>query len=245
MHIIQLTSLNQPGVEVYSTLTETQLRNKLHPEQGIFIAESPKVIRVALEAGFTPLSLLCEERHITGDAADIIAQCGDITVYTGERELLTRLTGYTLTRGVLCAMGRPHPRSVEEVCKGATRVCVINGVVDTTCDRCLDPMEIDIEAERELIVKFGSEYREESDEVLVIPEQDGVLDLEWLLYEDIVLSLPMQRLHDEGDCNEEMMEIIHGVQSEEVDGTAQDAGEDEEESMIDERWAALKELKRD
>mgnify|MGYP001023687473 FL=1 len=132
MHIIQLTSLNQPGVEVYSTLTETQLRNKLHPEQGIFIAESPKVIRVALEAGFTPLSLLCEERHITGDAADIIAQCGDITVYTGERELLTRLTGYTLTRGVLCAMRRPHPRSVEEVCKGATRVCVINGVVDAT-----------------------------------------------------------------------------------------------------------------
>lgn len=132
MHIIQLTSLNQPGVEVYSTLTETQLRNKLHPEQGIFIAESPKVIRVALEAGFTPLSLLCEERHITGDAADIIAQCGDITVYTGERELLARLTGYTLTRGVLCAMRRPQPRSVEEVCKGATRVCVINGVVDTT-----------------------------------------------------------------------------------------------------------------
>ena len=132
MHIIKLTSLNQPGVEVYSTLTETQLRNKLHPEQGIFIAESPKVIRVALEAGFTPLSLLCEERHITGDAADIIAQCGDITVYTGERELLARLTGYTLTRGVLCAMRRPQPRSVEEVCKGATRVCVINGVVDTT-----------------------------------------------------------------------------------------------------------------
>ena len=132
MHIIQLTSLNQSGVEVYSTLTETQLRNKLHPEQGIFIAESPKVIRVALEAGFTPLSLLCEERHITGDAADIIAQCGDITVYTGERELLAQLTGYTLTRGVLCAMRRPHPRSVEEVCKGATRVCVINGVVDTT-----------------------------------------------------------------------------------------------------------------
>lgn len=132
MHIIQLTSLNQPGVEVYSTLTETQLRNKLHPEQGIFIAESPKVIRVALEAGFTPLSLLCEERHITGDAADIIAQCGDITVYTGKRELLARLTGYTLTRGVLCAMRRPQPRSVEEVCKGATRVCVINGVVDTT-----------------------------------------------------------------------------------------------------------------
>ena len=132
MHIIQLTSLNQPGVEVYSTLTETQLRNKLHPEQGIFIAESPKVIRVALEAGFTPLSLLCEKRHITGDAADIIAQCGDITVYTGERELLARLTGYTLTRGVLCAMRRPQPRNVEEVCKGASRVCVINGVVDTT-----------------------------------------------------------------------------------------------------------------
>ncbi|MFC2475462.1 MAG: RNA methyltransferase, partial [Prevotella sp.] len=84
-------------------MTETQLRNRLHVEQGLFVAESPKVIKVALQAGYEPVSLLCEERHIGGDAAGIIAACGDIPVYTGERELLARITGYTLTRGVLCA----------------------------------------------------------------------------------------------------------------------------------------------
>ncbi|KAA0080849.1 TrmH family RNA methyltransferase, partial [Bacteroides thetaiotaomicron] len=95
-------------------------------------AESPKVINVALSAGYTPLSLLCEEKHISGDASDIISRYPDIPVYTGSRELLASLTGYTLTRGVLCAMHRPLPPSVEEVCSGARRVVVIDGVVDTT-----------------------------------------------------------------------------------------------------------------
>ena len=132
MHIVPITSLNDSGVEVFSTLTEAQLRNRLEPEKGVFIAESPKVIRVALEAGCEPLALLCEERHITGDAADIIARAGEIPIYTGERELLAELTGYTLTRGVLCAVRRPTPRSLEAVCEGASRIVVINGVVDTT-----------------------------------------------------------------------------------------------------------------
>ena len=130
--IIEIKSLNEPGVEVYGSLTEAQLRNRLDPERGIFVAESPKVIAVALDAGYVPLSLLCERRHITGDAAPIIARCGDIPVYTGERELLASLTGYTLTRGVLCAMRRPLPRPVEEVCRDARRVVVIDGVTDTT-----------------------------------------------------------------------------------------------------------------
>lgn len=108
------------------------MRNRIEPEKGVFIAESPKVIRVALDAGYQPLALLCEERHITGDAADIIARCGNIPVYTGSRDLLASLTGYTLTRGVLCAMRRPAPREVEEVCADAHRVVVIDGVVDTT-----------------------------------------------------------------------------------------------------------------
>ena len=132
MNIVEVTSLSQPGVEVYGTLTEAQLRNRLEPEKGVFIAESPKVIHVALNAGYVPLSILCERRHITGDAAELIARCGDIPVYTGERELLSKLTGYTLTRGVLCAMQRPMPPSVEDVCKDARRVVVIHGVVDTT-----------------------------------------------------------------------------------------------------------------
>lgn len=129
---IEITSLTDAGVEVFYTLTEAQLRNKVEPEKGIFIAESPKVIHVALNAGYQPLALLCERRHITGDAADIIQRCGDIPVYTGDREMLAQLTGYTLTRGVLCAMQRPTPKSVEEVCRDAQRVVVIHGVVDTT-----------------------------------------------------------------------------------------------------------------
>ena len=130
--IIEITSLDQQGVEIYGTLTEAQLRNRLEPDKGIFIAESPKVIHVALDAGYEPLSLLCERRHITGDAASIIERCGDIPVYTGERPLLAELTGYTLTRGVLCAMRRPQPRPVADVIAGASRVVVIDGVTDTT-----------------------------------------------------------------------------------------------------------------
>lgn len=132
MPIIEITSLAHPGVEVFGTLTEAQLRNRLEPDKGVFIAESPKVIRVALDAGYEPLALLCERKHIDGDAADIISRCADIPVYTGSRELLAELTGYVLTRGVLCAMRRPQPKSVANVCRGARRVVVINGVVDTT-----------------------------------------------------------------------------------------------------------------
>ena len=132
MRIIEITSLNEPGVEVFSTLTEAQLRNRLDPQRGIFIAESPKVIRVALQAGYEPVALLCERRHIEGDAKDIIAQCPDIPVYTGSRELLAQLTGYILTRGVLCAMRRQPEHSVADICKDARRIVIIQGVVDTT-----------------------------------------------------------------------------------------------------------------
>ncbi len=132
MPIIEIQTLDHPGVEIFSSLTEAQLRNRLDPEKGIFIAESPKVIRVALDAGYEPQAILCETKHITGDAADIIHRCGDIPVYTGSRELLTQLTGYTLTRGVLCAMQRKHSQPIEEICKDARRIAVIHGVVDTT-----------------------------------------------------------------------------------------------------------------
>lgn len=131
-NIIEVTSMSHPGVEVFSSLTERQLRMTLEPEKGLFIAESPKVIRVALDAGYEPTALLCEQKHISGDAADIISRCSDIPVYTGSRELLAQLTGYTLTRGVLCAMRRPQMPSVEEVCRNARRVVVIQGVTDTT-----------------------------------------------------------------------------------------------------------------
>lgn len=132
MNCIHITSLDDAGLEPYCRMTETQLRNRLHVEQGLFVAESPKVIKVALQAGYEPVSLLCEERHIGGDAAGIIAACGDIPVYTGERELLARITGYTLTRGVLCAMRRRKLPTVVSVCEGAARVVVIDAVADTT-----------------------------------------------------------------------------------------------------------------
>jgi tRNA G18 (ribose-2'-O)-methylase SpoU len=134
MMITRITDINDPKVQAFSRLTEAQLRNRLDPSRGIFIAESPKVIKVALDAGYRPLSLLCEEKHIQGDACDIVArlqECGG-EVFTGDRDLLALLTGYTLTRGVLCAMQRPVEPPVEKVLEGARRVVVIDGVVDAT-----------------------------------------------------------------------------------------------------------------
>ena len=132
MPIIEITTLDHPGCELFGTLTEAQLRREYEPGKGIFIAESPKVINVALSKGYTPLALLCEKKHITGDAATIIERHPELPVYTGSRELLSALTGYTLTRGVLCAMRRPIEPSVEEICNNASRIVVIDGVVDTT-----------------------------------------------------------------------------------------------------------------
>lgn len=132
--ITRITDIEDPRVQVFSRLTEAQLRNRLDPSRGVFIAESPKVIRVALDAGYQPLSLLCEEKHIVGDARDIVARLQEqgAEIYTGSRELLASLTGYTLTRGVLCAMRRPVEFSVEQVLDKAHRVVVIDGVVDAT-----------------------------------------------------------------------------------------------------------------
>lgn len=131
-NIITLTSLDAPELDVYARLTQAQLRNRLEPEKGLFIAESPKVIGTALDAGLTPVSFLMEQRHITGDAASLLARFPDVPVYTAERELLARLTGYTLTRGVLCAMRRPVPTTPADVIAGARRVAVLEGVVDAT-----------------------------------------------------------------------------------------------------------------
>ena len=131
-HIIEVTDLAAPELDVYARLTEAQLRNRLEPDKGVFIAESPKVIATALDAGYEPLSLLMERRHIEGDAQPILSRCGGIPVYTAERETLARLTGFELTRGVLCAMRRPRLPSVEEVCARARRVAVLEGIVDHT-----------------------------------------------------------------------------------------------------------------
>lgn len=131
-NIVELHTLEQPEVDIFTRLTEAQLRNRLEPEKGVFIAESPKVIERALNAGCTPLSLLMERKHIQGQAKALISRCGDIPVYTADRELLETLTGYTLTRGILCAMRRPQLPSVEELCAQAHRVAILENIVDPT-----------------------------------------------------------------------------------------------------------------
>lgn len=131
-NIVEIHDFSAPGLDVYAHLTEAQLRNRLEPEKGIFIAESPKVIGLALDAGCVPVSLLMAHKHITGQARALLARCGDIPVYTADSELLAQLTGFQLTRGVLCAMRRPVLPAVETVCTGARRVAVLEGIVDST-----------------------------------------------------------------------------------------------------------------
>ena len=131
-NIMEITDTAAPELNVFTRLTEAQLRNRLEAEKGVFIAESPKVIARALDAGCEPLSLLMERKHIDGQGRDIIARCEGIPVYTADREILADLTGYALTRGVLCAMRRPPLPSVEELCAGARRVAVLEGIVDST-----------------------------------------------------------------------------------------------------------------
>ena len=131
-NIIEIKDFHAPELDPYARLTQNQLRNRLEPEKGIFIAESPKVIDRALDAGYKPVSLLMERKQITGPAAGILSRCGDAPVYTADREMLAELTGFELTRGVLCAFHRPAPRPVEELCKNARRVAVLEGIVDST-----------------------------------------------------------------------------------------------------------------
>lgn len=131
-NVIEITSFSAPELDVYARLTEAQLLNRFEPEKGLFIAESPKVIHRALDAGCVPVSLLMERKHIEGQAADVIARCGDIPVFTSEPEVLTQLTGFQLTRGVLCAMRRPALPAVEAVLKDAKRIVILENVMNPT-----------------------------------------------------------------------------------------------------------------
>ena len=131
-NIIEIKDFSAPELDIYARLTENQLLNRHEPEKGVFIAESPKVIERALDAGCVPLSLLLERKHIEGQAEDIIARCGDITIYTAEFDVLTQLTGFKLTRGALCAMRRPALPSVHDVCAGARRIAILENVMNPT-----------------------------------------------------------------------------------------------------------------
>ena len=131
-NIITLTSLDRPELAVYTNLTGAQLRSRRRPEEGLFIAESAKVIGHALDAGYEPVSLLMEPRQLEGPARALAARVGEVPIYTAPREVLTALTGYALTRGVLCAMRRPPLPSLEQVCAGARRIAVLEGLADPT-----------------------------------------------------------------------------------------------------------------
>ena len=131
-NIIEITDFNDSKLDVYARLTEAQLLNKDKPEDGLFIAESPKVIERALNAGYEPVSILIEKKHIEGEGKDILACCEGVPVYTAEYEILVKLTGFALTRGMLCAMRRRELPSVEEVCKGAKRIAILEDVMNPT-----------------------------------------------------------------------------------------------------------------
>lgn len=131
-NLIKITDFGNRELDVYARMTEAQLLNRDHPEEGLFIAESPKVIERALDARYIPVSLLVETRHITGEASGIIARCEEIPIYTADFEILTQLTGFALTRGALCVMRRRKLPSVEEVCRNAKRIAVLENVMNPT-----------------------------------------------------------------------------------------------------------------
>ena len=131
-NIIEITDFHAPELDIFARLTENQLLNRHEPEKGMFSAESPKVVERALDAGCTPVSLLLERKHITGEARDVVARCENIPIYTADFDVLTQITGFKLTRGVLCAMRRPPLPAVEEVCAGARRIAVLENVMNPT-----------------------------------------------------------------------------------------------------------------
>ncbi len=131
-NIIEITNFDAPQLDVYARLSEGQLLNRHEPEKGIFIAESPKVIERALNAGYEPVSLLLERKHITGEAKEIVTRCKDIPIYTADFDVLTKLTGFALTRGALCAMRRKLLPDVEAVCAGTKRIAVLENVMNPT-----------------------------------------------------------------------------------------------------------------
>lgn len=131
-NIIEITDFNAPELDIYARLTEGQLLNRHEPEKGLFIAESPKVIERALQAGCAPVSILVEKKDIEGEAKEILERCSEIPVFTAESDVLTNLTGFHLTRGMLCAMRRPALPSVKSVCSGARRIAVLERVMNPT-----------------------------------------------------------------------------------------------------------------
>ena len=230
-NIIEITDFSAPELDAFARLTEAQLRNRLEPEKGIFIAESPKVIERALNAGYQPVSLLMERKHITGDAADILVRCGNIPVYTADREVLTELTGYQLTRGVLCAMRRSPLPSVEDLCADARRIAVLEGIVDTTnigaifrsaaalnidtvlvTPTCCDPLN-----RRSIRVSMGTVFQVPWTRIGETPSdwpQSGIAQLQTLGFKTVAMALSDNSvsIDDPVLASEEKLAIVLGTE---------------------------------
>ena len=230
-NIIEITDFNAPELDPYARLTQAQLRNRLEPEKGIFIAESPKVISRALDAGYQPISLLMERKQITGPAAEILTRCGDAPVYTADREMLAALTGFELTRGVLCAFHRPAPCSVEELCKNAQRVVVLEGIVDSTnvgaifrsaaalnmdavltTPSCCDPL-----CRRAVRVSMGTVFQVPWAQIGATPAdwpEKGIEELHALGFQTAAMALSDRsvRIDDEALAAEPRLAIIMGTE---------------------------------
>lgn len=228
MPVIEIQGLDRPELDIFSRLTESQLRNRLEPEKGIFIAESPKVIYRALDAGYEPVALLMERKHIAGQGADIILRCGDVPVYTADREVLAWLTGYELTRGILCAMRRKKLPSVGAVCKGAHRVAVLEGIVDSTnvgaifrsaaamhmdalllTKTCCDPLN-----RRAVRVSMGTVFQIPWTVMDADWPQPGLQQLQDLGFKTAALALDDRAvsIEDENLCAEEKLAVILGTE---------------------------------
>ena len=228
MPIIEIGGLELPELAVYANLTGAQLRNRLEPEKGLFIAESPKVIARALEAGCVPVSLLMERKHIEGQGAEMIARCGDVPVYTSDREVLAALTGYELTRGILCAMRRPQFPALQKVCDGAHRVAVLEGIVDATnvgaifrsaaamhmdavllTNTCCDPLN-----RRAVRVSMGTVFQIPWTIIDAPWPADGLDQLSRLGFKTAAMALDDRAvsIEDEALCAEEKLAIILGTE---------------------------------
>lgn len=230
-NIIEIQALDQPELDVFTRLTEAQLRNRLEPEKGIFIAESPKVIERALRAGYEPVSLLMERKHITGQARELIQQCGDVPVYTADRPVLEALTGYQLTRGVLCAMRRRPLPTVEELCSKARRIAVLESIVDPTnvgaifrsaaalqmdavlvTPTCCDPLY-----RRAVRVSMGTVFQIPWTRIGTSPDQwpqPGITQLQALGFKTAAMALrdDSVSIDDPGLLGEEKLAIVLGTE---------------------------------
>ena len=224
MSVIEINDLHMPELDVYARLTEAQLRNRLEPEKGVFIAESPKVIARALGAGYIPCSFLMERKHILGQARELIARCDDIPVYTADRDVLAALTGYELTRGILCAMRRPRLPDVNILCENASRVAVLEGIVDSTnigaifrsaaamgidavllTPTCCDPL-----CRRAVRVSMGTVFQVPWTYITAQWPQDGIAALQQLGFKTTAMALTDQSvsIDDQNLMAEDKLAII-------------------------------------